>query len=111
MAHDFSEIHMGQRLEHFIKSAKHGSGLGSFSKFSGRGSSSILGLYKSKSLDLDIIERACTHYDVTLSEFLGIKVEELPEAFQTGKSSTDPIEKRLNRIDRNVTQILEHLKK
>lgn len=33
MAHDFSEIHMGQRLEHFIKSAKHGSGLGHFPNF------------------------------------------------------------------------------
>jgi hypothetical protein len=111
MSTEFSEIHMGQRLEAFVRGAKHGSGLNAFEKFSGRAKSSITGLYKAKSLDLDLIVKACDYFDLTLAEFLGIKAEELPSVLTSAQSSKDLIERKVNRIDKNVTEILTLLDK
>lgn len=107
MSASFNGIHMGQRLEYYVRGAKHGDGSGGFSKFSKRGSSSIIGLFKKKSLDFYIVEKACEYYDLTLAEFLNIPESEIPEWFQTsGKKNAD-----FEVINEKLDKILEEVSK
>lgn len=102
---------MGQRMEEVIQRQEHGSGSGAFSKFSGKSISTLKQLYKAQSLDISIIELLCVFYDLTLAEFLGISAETVPEAFKIySNREIEPLEKKVNRIDKNVNLILEKLK-
>ncbi len=103
---------MGQRLFNILEEQEHGKGRGAFSVFIGKSISSIQGYCKSKTLDIVVIEQACEFYEMSLSEFLGLPHENLPEVFKikSGKE-LNTLEKRVSRIDKNVSLILEKLNK
>jgi F0F1-type ATP synthase delta subunit len=103
------EIHMGRRLEHFVKNAKHGQGISGFSKYIQKSKSSVDNMYSSDSLDLLMISKVCEYYELTLQEFLGITESELIEALRLKPAAQTDIQIKLEKIDSQLQKILEKL--
>lgn len=103
------EIHLGERIEYFIKNAPHGKGLSGFSKFIGRPKGSVYNMYNSEDLDFKVVLKACEYYGVSLAGFLGLEESELGDGGQISIRTPEPAELRMDRMEGKLDQILQLL--
>lgn len=104
------DVHIGQRIRHFVTNAPHGKGLSGFARFIGKGNGSVQNLYNSDDVDFKIVLQACEFYGVTLAEFLGINPTENNGIIDLNVTHHDSKDQKLEKLESKVLEILEIIK-
>lgn len=106
---DFSQIHMGSRLEHWISQAPSGNGQGLVAKTLRVSRTTVSNMYRYSSLDFSVVIRVCELYNLKITDFLGISPAELPEPLrlfpdpEPGKVTLEVIDKKVDLILKKLT--------
>ncbi len=103
------EIHIGERLEFFVRNAKHGKGLTGFSKFICKAGGSVHNMYGSADLDFKVVLKACEFYEVSLAKFLGLEETDISNSGNISFKASEPADLRMDRMENKIDQILNLL--
>jgi len=104
----FQQIHMGQRLQHFVSKAPHGKGPIAIARLLGIGKTTVYNAYQRQTFDMVEVEKICDFYEITVFEFLGIETENMPENFKSPTRAKVP---EFDIINKKLDKILEQLTK